>query len=137
MGQHDQPFAKMKCTKELRELNGKIIECKFESTKFEWMFMRERTDKSFPNSYNTAMGKFGSARIQIKSCCYNVLGISFYYSFSVAAVCHSIKYPVTTDYLLTFIDNHRHDIMPPPPVPTNHHNSSTSSGGSSSSNSSQ
>lgn len=54
VGQHDQPFAKMKCTKELRELNGKIIECKFESN--EWKFMRERTDKSFPNSYNTAMG---------------------------------------------------------------------------------
>jgi len=51
--------------------------------------MRERTDKSFPNSHNTAM-----------------------------AVCKSIQYPVTTEYLLHFIEKRRFrgdaEVMPPP-----------------------
>lgn len=54
VGQYDQPFASIKYTKYLKELDGKIIECKFENN--SWIFMRERTDKSFPNSHNTAMG---------------------------------------------------------------------------------
>lgn len=54
VGQYDQPFASIKYTKYLKELDGKIIECKFENN--SWTFMRERTDKSFPNSHNTAMG---------------------------------------------------------------------------------
>lgn len=40
--------------KKVQEYNGKIIECKYEDRK--WVFMRERTDKSFPNSFNTAKG---------------------------------------------------------------------------------
>lgn len=55
VGQYDQPFASIKYTKYLKELDGKIIECKFENN--SWIFMRERIDKSFPNSHNTAMGK--------------------------------------------------------------------------------
>lgn len=56
VGNHDAPFAKMsKLTKELKELNGKIVECKFENN--NWVFMRERIDKSYPNSYNTAVCK--------------------------------------------------------------------------------
>lgn len=55
VGQHEAPFAIIKYTKALRELDNKIIECKFENN--GWVFMRERQDKSYPNSYNTAMGK--------------------------------------------------------------------------------
>lgn len=42
-------------TKALRDLDKKIIECKYENN--QWVFMRERTDKSFPNAYKTAMGE--------------------------------------------------------------------------------
>lgn len=44
-------------TKELKQYDNKIIECKFENN--SWVFMRQRTDKSFPNAYNTAMGEYG------------------------------------------------------------------------------
>lgn len=54
VGQLERPFAKMRFTKTLKDLDNKIIECKFENN--QWMFMRERTDKSFPNSYTTAAG---------------------------------------------------------------------------------
>nr|CAB3265660.1 mRNA-capping enzyme-like [Phallusia mammillata] len=73
VGQLDTPFAQMKVTKELKEYNNKIIECTFD--KGSWKFMRERTDKSFPNSYTTAV-----------------------------AVCESIKHPVTKEILLRVID---------------------------------
>lgn len=53
-GQSNTPFAQMKVTKEMIALENKIIECRFEKGK--WVFMRQRTDKSFPNSYNTATG---------------------------------------------------------------------------------
>nr|XP_022914085.1 mRNA-capping enzyme [Onthophagus taurus] len=87
VGQFDRPFAHMKYTRTLQDLDNKIIECKFEDG--VWKFMRERTDKSFPNSYNTAK-----------------------------SVCQSIKNPVTKDRLIDFINNHRFDDdcekMPPP-----------------------
>ena len=54
------PFSQIKVNKELKELNGKIIECKWEGE--QWVFMRERTDKSFPNGFNTAMGVIESIR---------------------------------------------------------------------------
>lgn len=54
VGQLDVPFAKIKYTKQLKDLDNKIIECKFENN--SWVFMRQRSDKSFPNSYTTAMG---------------------------------------------------------------------------------
>merc|ERR1712119_118093 len=87
------PFSQIKVNKELKELNGKIIECKWEADQMgggQWVFMRERTDKSFPNGFNTAMG-----------------------------VINSIKDPVTPDILLDFIEHRRWresdpDLMPPP-----------------------
>uniref|UniRef100_A0A0B7AGH9 mRNA guanylyltransferase n=1 Tax=Arion vulgaris TaxID=1028688 RepID=A0A0B7AGH9_9EUPU len=89
VGQLDTPFTEIKVTKDLRQYDGKIIECSFDGK--SWQFMRERTDKSFPNSYNTAMG-----------------------------VCGSIKHPVTKELLLHVIDKERWQpdaskLMPPPP----------------------
>lgn len=89
VGQHEPPFAEMKVTKDLKQYNNKIIECSFDGK--GWVFMRERTDKSFPNSYNTAMG-----------------------------VCGSIQTPVTKELLLRVIDHQRwqppaSQLMPPPP----------------------
>ena len=45
----------LQCTKEMKALDGKIIECAWDGK--SWQFMRQRTDKSHPNSYNTAMGR--------------------------------------------------------------------------------
>lgn len=100
VGNYDRPFANMKATKELKQYDNKIIECKFENN--SWVFMRQRVDKSFPNSYDTAM-----------------------------AVCKSIQEPVTKEILYEFLDrscaqggpqhNKRHApdpdsaLMPPPP----------------------
>lgn len=55
VGSLEPPFSQIKMTKHIKDLDGKIIECKFESN--QWIFMRERVDKSFPNSYNTAIGE--------------------------------------------------------------------------------
>nr|KAF6507718.1 RNA guanylyltransferase and 5'-phosphatase [Rousettus aegyptiacus] len=99
VGGYERPFAQIKVTKELKQYDNKIIECKFENN--SWVFMRQRTDKSFPNAYNTAM-----------------------------AVCNSISNPVTKEMLFEFIDRcaaasqgqkRRHhldpdtELMPPPP----------------------
>ncbi|CAD5124441.1 DgyrCDS12724 [Dimorphilus gyrociliatus] len=54
------PFCSMKCPKEFREYNNKIIECTWEVLDRgggKWKFLRERKDKSFPNSYETATGE--------------------------------------------------------------------------------
>ncbi len=58
-GKNDTPFAYMKATKEMLALENKIIECRYEMNNGngKWVFMRQRTDKSFPNSFNTAAGK--------------------------------------------------------------------------------
>uniref|UniRef100_A0A8C7X8T7 mRNA-capping enzyme n=1 Tax=Oryzias sinensis TaxID=183150 RepID=A0A8C7X8T7_9TELE len=84
-------------TKELKQYDNKIIECTFANN--TWVFMRQRVDKSFPNSYDTAM-----------------------------AVCKSIQEPVTKAILLEYVDrcaqgaqNHKRpsdpdsQLMPPPP----------------------
>ncbi|XP_027032874.1 mRNA-capping enzyme isoform X1 [Tachysurus fulvidraco] len=94
VGSYDMPFAQMKVTKDLKQYDNKIIECTFKNN--SWVFMRQRIDKSFPNSYDTAM-----------------------------AVCNSIKFPVTKESLLEFLDRcaqsrkHHSDpdaqLMPPPP----------------------
>merc|ERR1719173_90378 len=76
VGSLDAPFAQIRMNKDIKELNGKIIECKWEND--QWVFMRERTDKSFPNGFNTAMG-----------------------------VIESIRNPVTEQYLLEMIDRSR------------------------------
>lgn len=77
-------FARIKCNKQLRELDNKIIECTLENN--QWVFMRERTDKSFPNADSTAQ-----------------------------AVLESIRSPVTQEMLLDFINKYAwKDPMPPP-----------------------
>lgn len=45
----------VQATKELKVYDNKIIECNFANN--SWVFMRQRVDKSFPNSYDTAMGE--------------------------------------------------------------------------------
>lgn len=55
VGSLSTPFAEMKYKKEYKDWHGKIVECKFENG--QWIFMRERTDKSYPNAYTTAMGE--------------------------------------------------------------------------------
>lgn len=61
VGGYDRPIAHIKVSKQLKELDNKIIECKLENN--QWVFMRERTDKSFPNSYTTAKGKDLDSRV--------------------------------------------------------------------------
>nr|XP_012221759.1 PREDICTED: mRNA-capping enzyme isoform X2 [Linepithema humile] len=82
------PYSTIKITKQIKDLDNEIIECKFENR--QWIFMRQRNDKSFPNSFNTA-----------------------------ESVCKSINKPVTKERLLEFIDRCRFmqddsDLMPPP-----------------------
>ncbi|KAF7991671.1 hypothetical protein HCN44_010472 [Aphidius gifuensis] len=72
VGSLSTPFTQIKINKTVKELDNKIIECKYENG--QWVFMRERTDKSFPNSYDTAM-----------------------------SVWETIRDPITTEYLLDFI----------------------------------
>ncbi|XP_076084140.1 mRNA-capping enzyme-like isoform X2 [Mytilus galloprovincialis] len=87
----DNPLAEMKYTKDLKEMDGKIIECSFDGQ--HWKFMRQRTDKSFPNSIKTAQGVWGS-----------------------------IQSPVTKDILFQVVEVERFvppqkqpsDLMPPP-----------------------
>ena len=43
-----------------RKLDGKIVECKFNQKTNSWSFMRERTDKTFPNHSSTAKGVWDS-----------------------------------------------------------------------------
>ncbi|XP_054157712.1 mRNA-capping enzyme-like [Oppia nitens] len=76
VGGQDQPFDQMRVTKDLRQYDNKIIECTYDMTGKQWLFMRERTDKSFPNSFKTAI-----------------------------AVCNSIRNPITKEILLEFIHN--------------------------------
>ncbi|XP_036003485.1 mRNA-capping enzyme [Fundulus heteroclitus] len=99
VGNYERPFAKMRATKELKQYDNKIIECTFANN--SWVFMRQRVDKSFPNSYDTAM-----------------------------AVCKSIQEPVTKEILFEYLDRCAQgvkaqtrkrpsdpdsELMPPPP----------------------
>lgn len=88
VGGSTMPYAKMKVTKQIKDLNNAIIECKCENG--QWVYMRVRSDKSFPNSINTA-----------------------------DAVHKSIVKPVTKEILLSYINTHGYipndaDLMPPP-----------------------
>ncbi|KAF6036629.1 RNGTT [Bugula neritina] len=74
VGGFDRPLDQMKVTKDLHQYNNKIVECSWDVEKKGWKFMRERTDKSFPNAYSTAI-----------------------------AVVESIKNPVTEKILLDFL----------------------------------
>ena len=58
VGGHNYPMGEIKLNQVLRQLNNKIIECKWDYNNRCWSFMRERTDKSFPNSYRTAIGGY-------------------------------------------------------------------------------
>ena len=59
VGGLNEPFAYMtKLKREVRELNNRIVECTYDLQAQKWVFMRERTDKSYPNGFNTAKGEF-------------------------------------------------------------------------------
>ena len=45
-------------TKDLKDYDKKIIECCWDPASNSWKFMRQRTDKSFPNHYTTAVGMY-------------------------------------------------------------------------------
>uniref|UniRef100_A0AC34FB72 mRNA guanylyltransferase n=1 Tax=Panagrolaimus sp. ES5 TaxID=591445 RepID=A0AC34FB72_9BILA len=47
-----EAFATIKVTEMLNQFDGRIIECNYKDG--QWLLMRERTDKSRPNSYPTA-----------------------------------------------------------------------------------
>ncbi|XP_014251791.1 mRNA-capping enzyme-like isoform X1 [Cimex lectularius] len=76
-------FGTMPYTKDMAQYDNKIIECSYQNG--GWVFMRERKDKSFPNSLSTA-----------------------------SAVLESIKNPITKECLLHFIDKIDRVSMPPP-----------------------
>ena len=50
-------FHYLQVTKDMKQLDGKIIECHWDFQARGWKFMRQRTDKSFPNSFTTAQGE--------------------------------------------------------------------------------
>ena len=50
------PFATIEIDENLKKLNNKIIECKWNENK--WEFMRERLDKNKPNHYKIASSTF-------------------------------------------------------------------------------
>ena len=58
VGGLNEPFAFLtKMKREVRELNNRIVECTYDTQAQKWVFMRERTDKSYPNGYKTAQGE--------------------------------------------------------------------------------
>lgn len=61
VGGHDKPYAQMKYTKALKDLDNRIIECTVNQIG-QWEFLRERSDKTFPNSYSTAESVIESIR---------------------------------------------------------------------------
>ncbi|KAJ6222243.1 hypothetical protein RDWZM_000788 [Blomia tropicalis] len=54
VGQQSHPFAEIEVTKALRNYHNKIVECRYNTEIQGWEFMRERTDKSYPNALETA-----------------------------------------------------------------------------------
>jgi mRNA-capping enzyme len=82
---YEMPYSQMKVTRAIRELHGKIIECKWNEEVNQWEFMRERVDKSYPNHVTTAH-----------------------------AVCKSIKEPITEERLTDIIHDIENKRMPPP-----------------------
>ena len=75
VGGKDTFFDTIKVSKDIKQYDNKIIECSYDLNTRQWRFMRERTDKSFPNSFNTAV-----------------------------SVCESIRNPITKEILLDFIE---------------------------------
>ncbi|KAJ7350989.1 hypothetical protein OS493_037346 [Desmophyllum pertusum] len=79
VGGYDKPFASIKVTKELKNLDKKVVECTWDAKLNQWKFLKVREDKSYPNGYKTAM-----------------------------SVCKSIKQPVTKKWLLEVIEKYRY-----------------------------
>uniref|UniRef100_A0A1A9WAG5 mRNA-capping enzyme n=1 Tax=Glossina brevipalpis TaxID=37001 RepID=A0A1A9WAG5_9MUSC len=94
VGGRDEAVAALENTKVSKSLNNKIIECSL-NPEGKWVFMRERTDKTLPNSFNTAKSVFDS-----------------------------IRAPITKEYLLEYIKNcgyrEDQDKMPPPKSASQH-----------------
>ncbi|XP_034934473.1 mRNA-capping enzyme-like [Chelonus insularis] len=83
----EEPFGFIKITKQIQQFDNKIIECTYNNG--TWLFMRERTDKFFPNSFIT-----------------------------VRSVLNSIIRPITSQHLIHYIDKNQfnedwEDCMPP------------------------
>ncbi|CAL4124966.1 unnamed protein product [Meganyctiphanes norvegica] len=53
VGRSYEPFGDIEISKELENLDGKIIECSYTET--GWLFLRHRTDRTYPNNYDTAI----------------------------------------------------------------------------------
>ncbi|KAL1775660.1 mRNA-capping enzyme isoform X1 [Sigmodon hispidus] len=99
VGGYERPFAQIKVTKELKQYDNKIIECKFENN--SWVFMRQRIDKSFPNAYNTAMAVCNSISNPVTK----EMLFEFIDRCAIAAQGQKRKYPLDPDT----------ELMPPPP----------------------
>lgn len=99
VGGYERPFAQIKVTKELKQYDNKIIECKFENN--SWVFMRQRIDKSFPNAYNTAMAVCNSISNPVTK----EMLFEFIDRCAAAAQGQKRKYPMDPDS----------ELMPPPP----------------------
>uniref|UniRef100_A0A1B0CAF0 mRNA capping enzyme C-terminal domain-containing protein n=1 Tax=Lutzomyia longipalpis TaxID=7200 RepID=A0A1B0CAF0_LUTLO len=52
------PFGEIKFSKAFRDLDEKIIECRLKGS--SWVFVRQRKDKSFPDSFTAAMDVYKS-----------------------------------------------------------------------------
>lgn len=55
-------MGRIPATKDFRENDNKIVECTFDYERNTWKFMRVRTDKSYPNSYATAVAVWETIR---------------------------------------------------------------------------
>lgn len=76
-------------TKELKQYDNKIIECTFANN--TWVFMRQRVDKSFPNSYDTAMGETPSPHAAaVNICLFLSLSVSEWITDSQPAINSSV-----------------------------------------------
>jgi mRNA-capping enzyme len=76
VGGYESPFSNMHLDEDTEQLDGKIVECRWNCEKKQWDLMRVRNDKAYPNSLKTAQG-----------------------------ICESIRQPVTKEILLDVIYN--------------------------------
>ena len=123
----------------MKQLDGKIIECHWDFQARGWKFMRQRTDKSFPNSFTTAQGEgqfFAMYRrvvaititnhrqsenfsypkywLEDRSPKKSFVHERFYNIYLLSGVCESIKNPVTKEILLDYIQKYGFRPMKPP-----------------------
>ena len=98
-------FATIDVTPQLRKYDKKIIECSWDFGKKVWKFMRERTDKSFPNRIETAQSIMKSIKNPLtKDSLYTVIETQRF-GLNAATNTNALRRPVQTD-------------VPPPTVPT-------------------